>query len=101
MWCFKIELQASILINALIHKYLDDPLSILSETCLYGDEGREVNWPAKAWSIVTLVIFQVLHLSIFNTLSIYFDWTLGQADINIFSCLLSNVKAEIRKQELH
>jgi hypothetical protein len=48
------------MINSFTHKYLDKPLSILSETCLFGAEGREVNWPAKAWSIVTLVIFQVL-----------------------------------------
>jgi hypothetical protein len=48
-------------INAVTHKYLDEPLSILSETCLNGDAGRDVGWPAKAWSIVTLVIFQVPH----------------------------------------
>jgi hypothetical protein len=49
----------AIAVNALTHKHLDQPLSILSETCLSGDHGREVYWPAKAWSIVTLVIFQV------------------------------------------
>jgi hypothetical protein len=58
MVLFGIVLSA-IIINALIHKYLDMPLSILSETCLHGDEGRVVDWPAKAWSIATLVIFQV------------------------------------------
>jgi hypothetical protein len=45
--------------NALIHRQMDHPMSILSETCLNGDEGREVHWPARAWSIITLVIFQV------------------------------------------
>ena len=49
----------SVVVNAIIHKYLDEPLSILSETCLHGDEGVGVGWSAKAWSIVTLVIFQV------------------------------------------
>lgn len=64
-----VMVLAAIVTNALIHKYLDIPLSILSETCLHGDEGRIVGWPAKTWSIATLIVFQVKQCvqSIFKT----------------------------------
>jgi hypothetical protein len=36
-------LQAAVVVNAVLHKYFNEPLSILSETCLHGDEGQVSN----------------------------------------------------------
>lgn len=49
----------SIGINFTVHKLTDHPFSIVAETCARGDEGREIQWPAKTWSILNLLIFQV------------------------------------------
>ena len=38
---------------------MDEPFSIIAEACLNGDSGREIHWPAKTWSILNLLIFQV------------------------------------------
>jgi hypothetical protein len=45
--------------NLGLHKLADQPVAIVSEACLNGDKGREILWPAKTWSIFTLLIFQV------------------------------------------
>jgi hypothetical protein len=46
-------------INVGLHRMADTPVAIVSEACLNGDNGREILWPAKTWSIITLLIFQV------------------------------------------
>jgi hypothetical protein len=37
----------------------DEPFSIVAEACVNGEHGREIRWPAKTWSILNLLIFQV------------------------------------------
>ena len=45
--------------NMGLHKMADLPVAIVSEACLNGVNARPINWPAKTWSILTLLIFQV------------------------------------------
>jgi hypothetical protein len=62
---FKLNILAfvivfsSILLNFALHKIADEPFSIVAEACVNGEHGREIRWPAKTWSILNLLIFQV------------------------------------------
>ena len=49
----------SIVVNFVLHKLADEPFSIVAEACVNGERARKIGWPAKTWSVLNLLIFQV------------------------------------------
>ena len=54
-----VVILGSIVINFELHKLADEPFSIVAEACVNGERARQIRWPAKTWSILNLLIFQV------------------------------------------
>ena len=74
--------------NMGLHKMADLPVAIVSEACFNGVNARPINWPAKTWSILTLLIFQVRILIIKLGHSHNTHWSNFKITSYLFECPL-------------